>query len=76
MLVFELMEINLFQLIESIIYIYIILIEKLESDRPKFSEIQIAKFMYQILLGIMQIHSKNIFHRDIKPYTIHIYIYI
>jgi calcium-dependent protein kinase len=33
----------------------------------RFSEIEVASFMKQILSALQYIHEKNIVHRDIKP---------
>ncbi|CCW64400.1 unnamed protein product [Phytomonas sp. EM1] len=52
-LVFELMDMNLCDLIKS--------------RKDYLPEEQIAFFMYQILKGLEHIHSRGLLHRDVKP---------
>ena len=40
------------------------------SSRPSLNSFEIKIISYQILRGLMYIHSKKISHRDIKPHNI------
>lgn len=55
-LVFELMDMNLYELIRS--------------RKHLFSEEKLMVFMYQILKGLDHAHRSGLFHRDIKPENI------
>lgn len=55
-LVFELMEMNIYELIRG--------------RRQYLTEDKVLHFMYQIMKGIDHMHRNGIFHRDIKPENI------
>ena len=55
-LIFEYLEKNLYQLINS-----------RQTSNKKFSESQIRCIMWQILNGIEYMHKYGFFHRDLKP---------
>jgi len=37
------------------------------EKNPKLSEEKIIQITYEILLGVKELHEKNIIHSDIKP---------
>ena len=39
----------------------------------QFTDLSVKEISYQIFKGLQQIHSKNIAHRDLKPYLKFIY---
>jgi serine/threonine protein kinase len=39
-------------------------------NQSPLNEIQIKRFLHQILSGIAYCHSKKVFHRDLKPHNI------
>ena len=53
---FELMDINLYELIRGRCHY-------LQESKVKY-------YMYQLLIAIDHMHRKGIFHRDIKPYAL------
>ena len=54
-LVFELMEMNLY--------------DAIKGRRHYLPENRIKYYMYQLVKSIDHMHRNGIFHRDIKPYT-------
>jgi renal tumor antigen len=52
-LVFELMEMNLY--------------EAIKDRRSYIPEARVTKWMYELFTAIEFMHSRNIFHRDVKP---------
>ncbi len=46
--------------------------EKFMRKQQKFSEDEALEYFVMILLGLDFLHSKNIFHRDLKPGNIFI----
>ena len=55
-LVFELMDMNLY--------------EAIKGRRSYIQEKQVKNWMYQLLKAIYHMHKNGIFHRDIKPENI------
>ena len=45
-------------------------IDKNKNENTLIKENILSKIIYQICLGIKEIHSKNIIHRDLKPENI------
>lgn len=46
------------------------LYESMERRKPKISEKEVKKIMYQIMKAMYHMHKHGIFHRDIKPENI------
>lgn len=55
-LVFELMDVNLY--------------EAIKGKKSYLAEAKIKWWMYQLIVAVEHMHSKGIFHRDIKPENI------
>jgi renal tumor antigen len=55
-LVFELMDVNLY--------------EAIKGKKSYLAEAKIKWWMFQLITAVDHMHQKGIFHRDIKPYSI------
>ena len=60
------------KLIQNIVFEYVEdnlenLLERTIKAKRSIDELQIKKYIYQILNGLRSIHCKGIAHRDLKP---------
>ena len=63
------------RLIQNTIFEYIdnnleSLLQDLQKHRNRLPLLQVKKMVIQVLLGLRDIHRKNISHRDLKPENI------